>query len=363
MKNKRVLIATGGTGGHIYPGITLADALIEHDNDVIFIGNEGNMEATLVPASGYRFYAIKNKGLTGNAFLKIWRLLSQVKPTFISVKLLKKIKPDRVIVFGGYVSIPVGFAAWLCGIPLILHEQNAIAGLANRVLAPFASAIAVSYRDTMTQFPKKKTYFTGNPRGSLFVKKHEKKRFIDDLGLDHDMSTILIVMGSLGSETINHQLRFFIPLLKESNYQVIIATGVKHFDDFKKGIDQHVNCAIVDRIDQLTALSYVDVIVCRAGATTVSEVIASLTPAIFVPSPYVVKNHQQKNIDPLLQAEAALLLSEDDFDATSLHQMIRKLLSDPQKIENIKNNLQAFQTPQAIDDMMALIDKAGKDHG
>lgn len=356
MKNKTIVIATGGTGGHIYPGITLADALKDKGYDVSFIGNKSKMEATLVPNAGYAFYGITNQGLVGNPIIKILRILAQVFPTISSIKHLQKIKPSRVVVFGGYVSIPVGIAAGLCRIPLFLHEQNAMAGLANKVLAPLAKGIAVCYPTTLDQFKNKKTYLIGNPRGSLFKKHDDKESYFETFNLNPQLETVLIVMGSQGSETINSQLKQFVPMLSEDSFQVILVTGKKHYADFIEGLDIPSSCAIVEHIDQLRALSYVDLMVCRAGATTVSEVIAAGVPAIFVPSPYVANNHQLKNVEALLHAEAALLLEEKDFTPDALLTTIHQVLDDEELQGSLIVNLQTLATPNATDRMIEMIE-------
>lgn len=358
MKNKTIVIATGGTGGHIYPGITLADALKDKGYDVSFIGNKSKMEASIVPQAGYAFYGITNQGLVGNPIVKMLRLLSQIFPTITSVKHLKMINPSRVVVFGGYVSIPVGIAAWLCRIPLYLHEQNAMAGLANKVLAPFAKGIAVCYPTTLNQFKNKNTYLIGNPRGSLFKQHDDKATYFSTLNLKPHIPTVLIVMGSQGSETINSQLKQFVPLLKDESFQVILVTGKKHYEDFIHDLDIPPSCVIVEHIDQLRALSYVDLIVCRAGATTVSEVIAAGVPAIFVPSPYVANNHQLKNVEALLQGEATLLLEEKNFTPASLLNLIHRVLDNEELKLSLSKNLLALATPNATKHMIEMIESS-----
>lgn len=356
MKNKSIVIATGGTGGHIYPGITLADALKDKGYDVSFIGNKAKMESTLIPKAGFPFYGISNQGLVGNPLVKIVRIISQVFPTIASIKHLVKIKPSRVVVFGGYVSIPVGIAAWICRIPLFLHEQNAMAGLANKVLAPLSKGIAVCYPTTIKQFSNKRTYLIGNPRGSLYKQYNDKEAFLNTLNLKPTIATVLIVMGSQGSETINSHLKSFVPLLKNESLQVILVTGKKHYKSFVNDLDMPNNCAILEHIDQLRALSYVDVMVTRAGATTVSEVIAAEVPAIFVPSPYVANNHQLKNVEALLEAKACLLLEEKDFTSSTLLRTIHSILDNDKTKKTLSENLKALATPDATNKLIEMIE-------
>jgi UDP-N-acetylglucosamine--N-acetylmuramyl-(pentapeptide) pyrophosphoryl-undecaprenol N-acetylglucosamine transferase len=356
MKNKKTVIATGGTGGHIYPALTLADQLKAKNVDVVFIGNKNNMEATIVPAHGYDFYPIQNKGLTGSVVMKIWRMITQLGPTIVCMRLLRDIKPNRVVVFGGYVSIPVGFAAYLCRIPLVLHEQNAMAGFANRVLSLFASKIAVSYLETVDQFPKRKVVLTGNPRESVFKRYREKDSFLSEIGFKNDLPLVLIVMGSLGSETINEQLKAFVPMMNEGRFQVIITTGQQHYEDFSKNLQLNPFVHITGQVNQIEVLSYTDLIVCRGGATTVSEIIAAQIPAIFVPSPFVVKNHQYLNVKPLIDKNAGLLLLESDFSASTLYNKIVETLDNDELLQTISSNLKTLAKGNAIDDLIDLIE-------
>lgn len=356
MKKRNIMVVTGGTGGHIYPALTLADALKSRGHEVAFIGNDHKMEADLVPAAGFKFYGIKNQGLVGNPLQKILILLAQIKPTLKSIKLLKQAQSEMVIGFGGYVSIPVGLAAAYLKLPLYLHEQNAISGTANRILQRFAQQVAVSYPTTINEFKAGKARFIGNPRGALFKPQNDAKGFFGDLNLDPNRFTILIVMGSQGSETINDYLKTMIPLVKDKAYQLIIVSGAKHYHEFMDDLDVPANVKIMEHINQLESLSYINGIVCRGGATTVSEVIAAQIPAIFIPSPYVVKNHQFKNIEPLIDAQAAYYVPEANLDAQVLVAELDRLFEDKLTYQRIKENIKAFQTPSAIDDFIALID-------
>lgn len=356
MKNRSIVIATGGTGGHIYPGITLANALKEKGYKVSFIGNKNKMEASLVPQAGFSFYGITNQGLVGNPLVKVIRIISQIFPTIASIRYLRKIKPSRVVVFGGYVSIPVGLAAWLCRIPLYLHEQNSMAGLANKVLAPFAHGIAVCYSSTLSQFKNKNTVLIGNPRGSLFVKRDDKEVYFNEHHLNPHLQTVLIVMGSQGSETINNHLKTLVPMLRNESFQAILVTGSNHYQEFMNDLTIPKNCMIVEHIDQLRVLSYIDLIVCRAGATTVSEVIAAGVPAIFVPSPYVANNHQLVNVKALLDADAAILLEEKDFTPDSLLSAIRGVLNNEDTSKRLMNNITRLATPHATEALIEMIE-------
>lgn len=356
MKSLKITIATGGTGGHIYPALALASALKNKGHIVNFIGNDSKMEAILVPQANFDFYSIKNRGLVGNPIQKIVAIFAQILPTFKSMQLLKKLQTDRVVVFGGYISIPVGLAAALKGIPLFLHEQNAIAGLANKVLEPFAKAIAVSYPHSVHDFKASKTKFLGNPRGALFEKQTDKEAFFTHLGLDVTKKTVLLVMGSQGSETINEILKQLVNDDSKRDYQMIVVVGEKHYSEFVQNVNTKKGVAVVGTINQLEALSYVDLIVCRAGATTVSEVVAAQVPAIFVPSPYVVKNHQFKNIEPLIKQDAAWLLQEKDCNKENLLTAINQAFSDINQYLLKQKNMQMFQTPNALGDFVEMIE-------
>lgn len=354
MKNQKIIIATGGTGGHIYPAITLAKALQNKGHDVSFIGNKDKMEATLIPQHGFAFYSIVNRGLVGNPIQKIMAIVAQIKPMFNSKKILKQLHADKVVVFGGYVSIPVGFAAVLSKIPLILHEQNAIPGLANKILAPFAKAIAVSYPHSVSDFKHKNVQFTGNPRGSLMPPETDREAFFNAYKLSSEKKTVLFVMGSQGSETVNEVLKQYATSSKEMNYQIILVTGKNHYKDFISTVSSNDQLAIVDHIAQTEALHYVDAIVCRGGATTVSEVIGANIPALFIPSPYVVKNHQYENIKPLLQKDAAMMIKEQELTVELLKEKIDVLLSEKTS-STCKENMRIFATENACKDVLQLV--------
>lgn len=347
MKQIKVCIVTGGTGGHIYPALSVADACKANNYPVTFIGNKANMEASIIPSAGYVFYGIKNRGFSGNLAKKVTALLSQLSAIVHSIILMLIIKPTVVVAFGGYVCVPVGIAAKITGVPLLLHEQNAVAGLANKILAPLASGIAVCYQQTKSQFSKKKTRLIGNPRAALVVKT-DKNQLLTSLGLKTDKSTVLIIMGSLGSETINQLLKETIPLAAHTDHQYILVTGKKHYETFVEDMPVFENVVVLDHIDQIATLSALDLIVCRAGATTVAEVIEANLPAIFIPSPYVLKNHQYENIKPLLNKDAALMIKENGLTGEVLIKQINQLLHDPQRINALKTNLRAFETNNAI---------------
>ncbi len=360
MKKANIVMVTGGTGGHIYPAITLANALKAQNHTVTFIGNRHKMEAHIVPAAGFEFVGIKNRGLVGNPLQKLWILISQIKPTLQSIGILKQLKAERVIGFGGYVSIPVGLAAAWLKIPMYLHEQNAIAGLANTILQRFAKRVAVSYPESVSQFNPSKTVFIGNPRGGKVPTTMDKTAYFDSINLNPDRFTFLIVMGSQGSETINAILKASVSEFESKAYQAILVVGDQHYEAFKTGVKAPANVVVLSHVDQRALLVHVDAIMCRAGATTISEVIAANIPAAFIPSPYVVKNHQFKNIEPLLDAKAALYIKEQDFSMTSLFQTLDLLYEDKSLYGQIKTNMKPFQTPHVMEDFIELLDIDGK---
>ena len=323
----RVIVSAGGTGGHIYPAISIIKKIKEIDKDaeILYIGTTNRMEATIVPKEGIPYFGVKMIGLKKN--------LSIFKAGFLFLKAIrtckkkiKEFKPDIVIGVGGYITTPVIYASNKLHIPTVIHEQNSIPGKSNKFLTKKVDKIFVSLPGSFKYFPKEKTTLTGNPRSQeVFNAKVIDKK---ELGLSKNKKLVLIVMGSLGSETINAALLESIPKFNEVDYEIIIVTGKDHFDEFK-GIKANKNVFIKPYLDNMAnILGNVDVIVSRAGASTIAEITSLGIPSILVPSPYVANNHQYYNAKELVDNGASLLLEEKDFNANNLLEKIDLLMND-----------------------------------
>ncbi|MEG2330493.1 undecaprenyldiphospho-muramoylpentapeptide beta-N-acetylglucosaminyltransferase [Anaerorhabdus sp.] len=362
----RVLIATGGTGGHIYPALSLAKALKEENsaNEFYFIGSKNRMEATEIPQAGYAYQGIDVIGMNGSIFSKLKSLWLLKKAEKECKEIIKKFNPDIVIGFGNYISVPVLLAAHALHIPTMIHEQNSYAGKANKMLANVADAIVGCYEENMEQFPKNKTRILGNPRASEAAKITVNNQIMKDLGFDPEKPFVVLVMGSLGSETVNNVLKQASKKMNQKAYQVLIVTGRKCYDDFIQDATESENVKIVSYIDGLATMALADLVVVRGGATTSAEITALGIPSIIIPSPYVPNNHQVKNALSLQNKQAAIMLEEKDCTADALVDKIDFILSNSELREEMKKQAKMMGRPHASQDIIQWInDLVGGNNG
>lgn len=340
----RVIISAGGTGGHIYPALAIANKIKKENKnaEILYIGTSNRMEKDIVPKEGYKFVGIDILGLQRKLSLKnIKSMYLFLKAISKCKKIIKDFKPDIVIGVGGYVTAPVVYAANKLGIKCCIHEQNSIFGITNKFASKFADKVFISFKSSEKYVEdKEKVIYTGNPVGSnaLSVKEIDKKEY----GLDPKKKLVLIVMGSLGSKTISDLMKEQLKLFNNKDYEIMFVTGKNYYDEYKK-IKYTSNVKIVPYIDGLVKLlKKTDVLVTRAGASTLAEISALKVPSILIPSPYVTENHQYKNAMDLVKKEAALILEEKDFKGDELLRLVEKLLNDKLLSNKIKNNLKSF---------------------
>jgi UDP-N-acetylglucosamine--N-acetylmuramyl-(pentapeptide) pyrophosphoryl-undecaprenol N-acetylglucosamine transferase len=337
----RVIISAGGTGGHIYPALAVINKIKEKEpnSDFLYIGTHNRMEKDIVPKHNIKYIPIKIIGferkITTRNIKTIKYFVNAVKE---AKKIIKEFNPDVVIGFGGYVTSPVIYAARKLGYPTMIHEQNSIPGLSNRFLFRYVDKIAISFEDTINYIPdERKVIFTGNPCSEEALKKNklDKKTF----GLSRDKKLVLIVMGSLGSTIINNKMKNMLQLFNNKEYEVLFITGKVYYDEFKE-LKLTDNIKIVPYVDNLSSLlKDVDLMVSRAGATTMSEIIALNIPTILIPSPHVVSNHQLRNALELEAKDAAILVEEKELNGDILVREIDNLFKDKEKYNKIKTNL------------------------
>lgn len=353
----RVLIATGGTGGHIYPALSLAKALKEENetNEFCFIGSTNRMEATEIPQAGYAYRGIDVIGMNGSILAKLKSLWLMKMAEKECKNIIKEFKPDIVIGFGNYISVPVLLAAHNMHIPTMIHEQNSYAGKANKILARVADAIVGCYEENLEQFPKEKTRILGNPRASEAAKIVADKKIIRDLGFSEDKPFVVLVMGSLGSESVNNVLKEASKKMMNKPYQALIVTGKKGYDDFLKNASESENVKIVPYIDGLVTMALADLVIVRGGATTSAEITAMGIPSIIIPSPYVPNNHQVKNALALQNKNAAIMLEEKDCTVDSLIEKMDLILSDKDLQESMKKQAKQMGRPNASKDIIQWI--------
>ncbi|MBQ0064324.1 MAG: undecaprenyldiphospho-muramoylpentapeptide beta-N-acetylglucosaminyltransferase [Firmicutes bacterium] len=353
----KICIVTGGTGGHIYPALALADKYVQMDpeNKIVFIGNDDRMEADLIPSYGYPFYALHTSGLVGSVFNKIKAVLQLVSARTKAKGYLKEINPDIVIGFGGYVSAPVIMAATSLKIPTMIHEQNSIVGKANHLIMNKVQAIVTCYTKCEEVFPKDKIHYLGNPRGTLAKEADFDEEYFKSMGLDLNKKTILIMMGSLGSSSVNALMKDALKDTPE-DLQFLYVCGKDNLNDIHL-FDGYENIHVVGYVDTMRIYGKIDGMICRAGATTLAEVTALGIPSIIIPSPYVANNHQFYNASMLVNEGAALMVEEKDLNATTLHAAIEKLFMDEAMMEKTRQAALNMGKPNAAYDMIALSKK------
>lgn len=355
----KVILATGGTGGHIYPAMALADEILKQDADskVLFVGSKSRMEAREIPKAGYRFYPLNIVSSSGSVFNKVASVISMFSCTLDCIQLMKKEKPDAVIGFGNYISMPVILAAHQQKILTVLHEQNSYAGKANRFLARYADAIVGCYKENLEQFPKEKTKILGNPRATLAADTLENDTVIQELGLDPSKKLVVIVMGSLGSESVNGVMKNALHQMKNKDYQILYVTGRNHYDDFTKDWQASSNIKIVPYIDGCKVMINADLCVVRGGATTAAEVTAMEMPCIIIPSPYVPNNHQVKNALALQNEGAAFMIEEKDLTEQAIINKIEEILYNNNQLNEMAKAAGRLSKKHASKDILSWINE------
>jgi len=344
-KHKRVIISGGGTGGHIFPAISIANALriIEPEIEILFVGAEGRMEMEKIPAAGYRIIGLPVTGIHRSLTLKNIKVLIKLfKSLGIAKKVLREFDPDVVVGVGGYASGPVLRQAEKMGIPTLIQEQNSYAGMTNKLLAKKASVICVAFDGMDKYFPAEKIIKTGNPVRQNFddLKKLETEA-LSFFNLKKGFPVILVLGGSLGAGSINKSLSENINILRDSDCQWLWQTGKHYFENvkalvslsFSENISVH---GFINRMDYAYAAA--DIIVSRAGAGTISELCLIGKPVILVPSPNVAEDHQTKNAKALSEKEAAVLIADDQVIKTLVNEAI-KLVSDKTRRVVLSENI------------------------
>ena len=333
----RVIITAGGTGGHIYPAIAIINKIkeMEPKSEFIYIGTHNRMEKDIIPPLGIKYIGIEIYGLSTSIKL----MGRNVKNVFLiqkaikrCVSIIKEFKPNIVIGVGGYVTYPVIVAAKKMGVKTFIHEQNSIPGKSNRALAKKADKIGVSFKDSSKYFDESKVVFTGNPvsENAIKAEKISKTKY----GLHASKKSVLIFNGSLGSSSINNKMIDYLKSVKDKNYEVLYITGKNSYEKF---LENKFSDNVYENLSAL--MKDIDVIVSRAGASSVAEIEALRIPAILIPSPYVANNHQYYNALSIVSCNAGLMIEEKDLTADILSKNIDELLNDTEKVKEIKTNL------------------------
>ncbi len=338
----RVIVSAGGTGGHIYPALAIINKIKkeEPNSEFLYIGTHNRMENDIVPKAGIPFESIEIYGFSKNIIKNFKTAGCLVKSYKRCKDLIREFNPDVVIGVGGYVTAPVIFAAKKLGYKTVIHEQNSLPGKSNQFLSKYSDLVCVSFKNSMKYFSNNNVVFTGNPCSEDAILKKPIKKSV--FGISDDRKLVLIVMGSLGSSRINDYLISVMSLFNNKDYDVLFVTGSKSYDDVSKNSFPN-NVHVVPYVDGMTGLmKNVDLIVSRAGASTMSEIIALGLPSILIPSPYVANNHQYKNALDLVNENGSVMIEEKDLKGDILVRKIDELLNDEEKIKDMKKNLKSM---------------------
>ncbi len=362
---KRVIVSGGGTGGHIYPAVAVAEALKRrygNDVEILFVGAEGKMEMEKVPALGYNIVGLPILGIqrqfTWKNLTVPFRLIGSVLK---ARKVIRQFKPDAVVGFGGYASGPILWTAQQMGVPTIIQEQNSFAGVANKILARKAKRICVAYDGMERFFPAEKVTMTGNPlRGTFGRGTVERAKALEYYGFNESLPVVLVVGGSLGTRTLNNMMKAWVATLDgKAPVQVIWQTGKYYECEMREFLAEHPTeniwqGAFIERMDY--AYEAADLVISRSGACTVSELCLVGKPTLFIPSPNVAEDHQTKNAMALVEKDAAVMVRDADAVERAISEALA-LLASPEKLQSLADNIAALAIDDSADRIVTEIEK------
>ncbi len=363
---KRIILSGGGTGGHIYPAVAVAEALKGKWGDeveLLFVGAEGKMEMDKIPALGYRIVGLPILGLqrrfTWKNFTVPFRVLRSISK---ARRTIRDFGADAVVGFGGYASAPVLWAAQRTGVPTVIQEQNSFAGLTNKILARRARRICVAYDGMEAFFPQEKITMTGNPlRGRFSASGTDRGEALAHYGLSLGKPVVLVVGGSLGTRTLNEMMKSWILSLdgKQPPVQVIWQTGKYYEKEMREFLAAHPaegiwQGAFIERMD--FAYAAADAVISRSGACTVSELCLVAKPTIFVPSPNVAEDHQTKNAMALVDKDAAMIVRDSEAVARGMGAAV-ELTANGERLQRLSRNIASLAIADSADRIVAQIEK------
>lgn len=361
-RSVNILLSGGGTGGHIYPAVAIANELRSRhpEAEFLFVGANGRMEMEKIPQLGYKIEGLNISGIQRELTLKNLSFpFKLIQSLYRAGKILRKFKPNIVIGTGGYASGPTLYMANLKKIPSLIQEQNSYPGITNKLLANKAEKICVAYDDLEKFFPKEKIIKTGNPvRQDLLDIESKRSEALNYFDLDPEKKTVAIIGGSLGAKRINETIAMHLDSLLEKGFQVMWQTGKLYYDRFqdlgnKEGVAIH---AFIQRMDLFYAAA--DLLISRAGAGTISELCIVGKPVLFIPSPNVAEDHQTKNALSIVENDAALMIKENDLD--SFEQVLLGVLGDPVRQKELSENIKKLALPDATSRIADEVEKIVK---
>jgi UDP-N-acetylglucosamine--N-acetylmuramyl-(pentapeptide) pyrophosphoryl-undecaprenol N-acetylglucosamine transferase len=344
MKHK-FIISGGGTGGHIFPALSIANALKKRipNAEILFVGALGRMEMERIPAAGYHIEGLPVSGFDRNNIFRnvnvVWNLICSL---ILARRIIKRFKPDVAIGVGGYASAPTLRAASSFKVPTVIQEQNSYAGMTNKLLAKKAKCICVAYEGMDKFFPKEKIVLTGNPvRQDLLSVEPKTKEAYQFFGLDSQKKTILVVGGSLGARTINQSIIAGLENLSKADVQVIWQTGKYYIESARQASEPFAseNLLVTDFVSRMDlAYSIADLVISRAGASSISELCLLAKPVILVPSPNVAEDHQTKNAMALVSKDAAVMIRDVDAKENLVNKAL-DLIQNSAELASLSKNI------------------------
>lgn len=349
----KIIVSAGGTGGHIYPALAIINKFKEKEEnlEVLYIGTHNRMEKDLIPKRGIPYEELEIYGFSKRDILLDFKNIFLInKATKKCERIMKEFKPDLVLGIGGYVTYPVIKAASKLGIKTFIHEQNSLPGKTNLTLQKCTDLIGVSFKDSAKKFNKAKgeVFYSGNPCGENAL--HLEPMSKESLGLSKNKKLVVIVAGSLGSATVNEKMHEFLNKAANYEYEILYITGKSLYEDFIKGQHFANNIKVLPYLDNLPALlKNTDLIVTRAGASTMSEILSLALPAIFIPSPYVANNHQYYNALEIKNNGGGEVIEEKDLTAELLSTKINEVLENHETYLNMKSNLKKMSMNSSSD--------------
>ena len=363
----KVVVAGGGTAGHVFPALALANRLVAEGHEVRFAGTAQGQEARLVPEAGFAFETIRARPLVRAVSVRA------VTAPLVALRAVGECRPlveaaDVVVGMGGYVSVPVALAALRSRRPLVLHEQNAVPGLANRILSRPARAVALSFAEAVRSFPaRSRIAVTGNPvREPILAVQEDRKRLAkearSELGLDEGRQTLVVFGGSQGALHLNRAIVGAVGFLDRDDLQVVLLTGPAHVESIaralpaKPRVPVHVR-GFLERMELAYAVA--DLVVARAGATTIAEIAVCAVPSILIPYPYATGRHQEANARALQRAGGAWMVLDDTLDGPVLAESVGRLLDQPERSREMGERARAWSRPDAAEALARVVLRAG----
>ena len=359
----KVIVSAGGTGGHIYPALAVINKLRMRNKEIeiLYIGTTDRMEKDIIPSMNIRYVGIEMKGINRkNIFknIKVYKIFKEGIKKCLQV--MREFKPDVVICFGGYITAPVLISAKKLHIKTFMHEQNSIPGFVNKFYKKKATVIGISMKDSEKYFKGCNVVLTGNPRSeeAYFSKPVIKSKY----GLSENKKLVLFVMGSLGSMTITNTMKDILPSFKDKNYEVLYVTGNNYYDSYSD-IKLPNNVKLVKSLkDMLNVLQKCDLIITRAGATTIAEITAIGIPSIMIPSPYVTHNHQVKNALSMEKNGACTIVYENDLTKEKLVNVVDSLINDDKKLNEMRKNTKRLGVIDSATKIAEIVEKLGENN-